>query len=106
MLRRIFVSSAVLSVLLVLGGCGDKAAHCTGRSGSAGHLISNESLTGCSDNKARDIRCARGREEAPFSCSCVEGGTPGKTFQRKEILPNNTEDVTKLAIQECGWTLK
>src|SRR5688500_9798639 len=95
-----------LTVTLALVGCNDKRVHCTGWSGSEGNLLSVGSLTSCTDNKTRDVRCARNSADAPYKCSCIEGGTVGKSFQQTTPLPGSADALTKLAVQECGWALK
>ncbi len=102
---RAAICAAFFGLILVLGAC-DKRAHCTGYNGSDGHLISAGSLTGCSDQKNRDVRCARGDEGKPYVCTCTEGGTTGKTFQRSEPLPSGAENLSKLAAEQCDWPLK
>ena len=93
------------ALVLVLAGC-DKRAHCTGYNGSTGNLLSAASLTGCSDQKNRDIRCARGEAEKPFACTCMEGGTTGTTFMRTEALPRGAENLSKLGAEQCDWAIK
>jgi hypothetical protein len=97
---------ALVALAVGLVACESKKTQCTSWSGSDGQLLSVGSLTSCTDNKPRDVRCARNAPDAPFKCSCIEGGTAGKTFERTGPLPANATDLTKLTVEQCGWALK
>jgi hypothetical protein len=105
-MRGLVFTFGALLLLIASAACNDKTVKCTGWAGSDGQLLSVGSLTSCTDNKPRDVRCARNSPDAQFKCSCIEGGTPGKSFERATALPANATDLTKLTVEQCGWTLK
>jgi hypothetical protein len=105
------VSSSLIALTVAGFSIGCKSeARCTSYSGSGQEgLTSFVTAYGCSDQNTYAVSCLRKDIADEFSCACTKQGVSGKTFSRRDPIPEiapNTEPFMQMANDACGWNLR